>query len=78
MKLMFGFVPEAEFICAESGFLAHLFIFYTRTSARYARLVLAPAGGWGTVQTLLGANKYSCILIPNLSYPYIPIRTYNR
>ena len=43
----------------------------TRTSARYARLVLAPAGGWGTVQTLLGANKYSCILIPTFSYPYI-------
>ena len=27
--------------------------------------------GWGTVQTLLGANKYSCILIHTISYPYI-------
>ena len=35
----------------------------TRTLAHYTRLVLAPAGGWRTVQTLLGANKYSCILI---------------
>ena len=50
----------------------------TRTSAHYARLVLAPVGGCGTVQTLLGANKYSCILIPTLSYPYIPIITHNR
>ena len=50
----------------------------TRTLACYARLILAPVGGWGTVQTFLGANKYSCILIPTLSYPYIPIITYNR
>ena len=50
----------------------------TRTSARYTRLVLGPAGGWGTIQTLLGANKYLCILIPTLSYPFIPIGTYNR
>ena len=49
----------------------------TRTSARYARLILAPVGGWGTVQTLLGANKYSCILIHTIAYPYIPIITYN-
>merc|ERR1712105_416179 len=35
-------------------------------------------GVWGNVQTLLGANKYSCILIPTISYPYIPIITHNR
>ena len=50
----------------------------TRTLARYAHLVLAPVGGWGTVQTLLGANKYSCILISTISYPYITIITHNR
>ena len=56
----------------------HLFC-STRTSARYAHLILAPAGrGWGTVQTLLQANKYSCILIHTISYPYIPIITHNR
>ena len=56
-----------------------MFIYiYTRTSARYAHLVLAPAGGWGTLQTLLGADKYSYILIHTLIYPYIPIITHRR
>ena len=52
-----------------------LFFWSTRSSACYAYLVLAPAGGWGTVQTLLGANKYACILIHTILYPYIPIIT---
>ena len=50
---------------------AEVLVFYIWTFACYACLVLAPAGGWGTVQTLLGANKYSCILIHTFSYPYI-------
>ena len=41
--------------------------------AHYAHLVLAPMGGWGTLKTLLGANKYSCILVTHL---FIPIHTY--
>ena len=35
-------------------------------------------GGCVTLQTLLGANKYSYILLHTLSYPYIPIITHNR
>ena len=57
--------------------ITQLVFIRTRTSARYARIVLAPAVSWGSVQTLLGANKYSCIFIPTLSYPYIPIITHN-
>ena len=53
-------------------------IWSTRTLGRYAPLVLAPIGGWGTIQTLPGANKYSCILIPTFSYQYIPIIIHNR
>ena len=33
-----------------------------------------PLWGAGTVQTLKGANKYPCILIHTISYPYIPIK----
>ena len=40
------------------------FVLQTRTLGHYAPLILAPAGGWGSVETLLGANKYSCILNP--------------
>ena len=58
--------------------ITQLVFIRTRTSACYARLILALAVSWGTVHTLLGANKYSCILIHTISYPYIPIITHNR
>ena len=56
---MYGDVPVdvllAGYLYVYKNILPKL-ICITRPLARYAPLVLAPAGGWETVQTLLGAN----------------------